>query len=93
LDPLPHRAPANPATETNADTPPVIEAIILKLLAKAAEDRYQTILALEADFRHCLDQILAYGHIDPFEIAASDRADGLCIPDHLYGRTEQVEDY
>jgi hypothetical protein len=73
------------------DTPPIVEAIILKLLAKAAEDRYQTILAVEADFRRCLNQKIAHGHIDSFEMAENDRADRLRIPEILYGRIGQVD--
>nr|WP_250888932.1 AAA family ATPase [Mesorhizobium sp. dw_380] len=80
-----------PPTERVPTVPQVLEAIVLKLLAKAAEDRYQTIAAVESDLRQCLDSWTANARIDTFKLAAKDRPDRLRIPESLYGRASQVD--
>jgi hypothetical protein len=44
----------------------------MKLLAKTAEDRYQTAAGLEADLRRCLAEWEARGRIEPFPLGAHD---------------------
>ncbi|MDH3674228.1 MAG: AAA family ATPase, partial [Anaerolineae bacterium] len=83
------RLPTPPA-EVNSDVPPPISDIILKLLAKNAEDRYQTAHALQADLRHCLDQYQAAGQIEPFELGRDDFSGRLQIPAKLYGREAEI---
>ena len=61
-------------------------AIVMKLLAKTAEDRYQTAAGVEADLRRCLAEWEAHGRIDPFPLGAHDVSDRLLIPEKLYGR-------
>ncbi|MFL6659205.1 MAG: AAA family ATPase [Massilia sp.] len=73
-----------------ADADPTCAAIILKLLAKSAEQRYQTAAGLVADLQHCLAQFEAHGHIDPFVLACNDGAARLQIPEALIGRTAQM---
>ncbi|UJR83657.1 AAA family ATPase [Sandaracinus amylolyticus] len=68
---------------------PVLE-IVHKLLAKTAEDRYQTAGGLARDLRHCLESWRARGDIDPFPLAARDVPDRLSIPGTLYGRQREV---
>ena len=56
MDPLPHRAAARAARRAGARDSPTLSAIVLRLLAKNAEDRYQTARGVEADLRQCLSE-------------------------------------
>ena len=49
--------PPQPPHEVNPNLPPALSAIVLKLMAKNAEDRYQHASGIEADLRHCLQAI------------------------------------
>jgi PAS domain S-box-containing protein len=69
----------------------VVSAIIMKLLAKTAEDRYQTAAGLESDLRRCLTEWEAQRRIDDFPLGACDTPDRLLIPEKLYGRQREVE--
>ncbi len=81
-----------PLRTRRRDVPKQIEAIILKLLAKTGEDRYQTAGGLEADLQRCLQSLRAQGEIDSFTLAAHDIRDRLSIPDSLYGRDRYITD-
>ena len=70
--------------------PAMLSAIVLKLLAKNADDRYQTARGLEADLRQCLSEWDATGHIEKFPLAARDVPDRLVIPERLYGRSREI---
>jgi predicted ATPase len=63
----------------------------MKLLAKTAEERYQSAAGLEADLRRCLVQWESHGRIDPFALGAHDASDRLLIPEQLYGRDREIE--
>src|SRR6266404_340337 len=80
-----------PPGELLTDVPAPISAIILKLLAKNAEERYQTASGLEADLRQCLAEWGSHGRIDPFPLAAHDASDRLLIPGKLYGREREID--
>ncbi|HKR45804.1 MAG TPA: serine/threonine-protein kinase, partial [Paraburkholderia sp.] len=84
------RKPTPPRLHRDA-IPPALEGIVLKLLAKAAEDRYQTAAGLEADLRSCLAAWQAHHRIDPFPLGEHDASDQLLIPEKLYGREAQIE--
>ena len=73
-----------------AAIPEPIAAIVLKLLAKAAEDRYQTAAGLEADLRRCAEAWRAEARIDRFALARDDHSDRLRIPETLYGRDAAI---
>jgi PAS domain S-box-containing protein len=83
--------PPPPPSERAAGIPGPVEAIILKLLAKSAEDRYQTAAGLEADLRACLAEWESHCRIDPFPLGARDVSDRLLIPEKLYGREREIE--
>jgi predicted ATPase/GAF domain-containing protein len=68
-----------------------VSAIIMKLLAKTAEERYQTAAGLERDLRRCLAQFEAEGRIDNFALGKHDMPDRLRIPEKLYGRTREID--
>ncbi|WP_321937382.1 AAA family ATPase [Paraburkholderia sp. J8-2] len=84
------RKPTPPRARRDA-IPQVLEGIVLKLLAKAAEDRYQTAAGLEADLRTCLAAWEAQHRIDAFSLGQHDASDQLLIPEKLYGREAQIE--
>jgi PAS domain S-box-containing protein len=84
------RRPVAPA-ERRKEIPDTVSAIVLKLLAKTAEDRYQTAAGLENDLRRCLIEWEARQQIDDFRLGEHDRPDRLLIPERLYGRRREVE--
>ena len=84
------RMPA-PPREVAPDVPEVVSEIVMKLLAKAAEDRYQTARGLEADLHECLRQWEASGEIQPFLLGRQDRAGELRVPQKLYGREAELQ--
>jgi PAS domain S-box-containing protein len=73
-----------------AAVPEPLSAIVMKLLAKNAEERYQTASGLEADLRRCLAEWQSHGRIDPFALGAHDASDRLLILEKLYGREREV---
>jgi PAS domain S-box-containing protein len=84
------RQPTPPSQQTTG-VPAPIDAIILRLLAKSADDRYQTAAGLEADLRRCQAQWEAHGRIEPFPLGLQDASDRLRIPERLYGREREIE--
>ena len=71
--------------------PQVLSDIVIKLMAKNAEDRYQSALGLKYDLELCLKQIKETGIIENFQIAQRDICDRFLIPEKLYGRETEVE--
>src|SRR5215831_8679212 len=84
------RKPASPG-ERVKNVPPAVSAIIMKLLAKTAEERYQTAAGVDSDLRRCLAEWETHGRIDKFPLAEHDTPDRLLIPEKLYGRARNVE--
>ncbi|AUS99517.1 histidine kinase [Nostoc sp. CENA543] len=80
-----------PIQEINPDIPFVISEIVRKLMAKNAEDRYQSALGLKFDLEKCLNQLKTTGEIRDFKIAQRDVCDRFIIPDKLYGRETEVQ--
>jgi len=78
-------------SERVSDIPEPVSAIVMKLLSKTAEDRYQTAAGIDADLRRCLTEWEAHGRIDPFPLGADDMSDKLLIPERLYGRENEIE--
>src|SRR5712664_1655809 len=73
-----------------AAVPDPLSAITMKLLAKNAEERYQTASGLEADLRRCLAEWQSHGRIDSFPLGTHDASDRLLIPEKLYGREREI---
>jgi len=71
------------------NTPAVLSDLIMKLLAKNAEDRYQTAPGLVHDLRQCLNQMSETGSIEPFLLGTLDAPTALLIPEKLYGREKE----
>jgi serine/threonine protein kinase len=79
-----------PPEESGRNVPGPVSAIIMKLLAKTAEERYQTALGLEADLRRCLAEWESHESIAPFPLCSHDASDRLMIPEKLYGRKSEI---
>ena len=80
---------AVPPTE-RVDAPSVVSALVMKLLAKTAEDRYQTAAGLSSDLKRCLAEHQSAGAIGQFSLGERDVPGVLRIPEKLYGRTAEV---
>ncbi len=78
-----------PPHERLETVPAAISALIVKLLAKTAEERYQTAAGLERDLRRCLAAWEAGRTIDAFPLGQHDTSDQLLIPQKLYGRERE----
>src|ERR1700682_5083374 len=82
---------AVPPDERVAGIPGPLSAMVMKLLAKTAEDRYQTAAGVEADLRRCLAAWESFGRIEPFSLGTQDASDRLMIPERLYGREREID--
>ena len=76
--------------EISPQIPLVLSKIISKLMAKNAEDRYQSALGIKHDLELCLTQLQGDGEIKFFEIGQRDLSDRFLIPEKLYGRQAEV---
>jgi PAS domain S-box-containing protein len=80
-----------PPNEQIAGIPAPLSAIVMKLLAKTAEDRYQTAAGTEADLRRNQAELETHGLIDAFPLGSHDLSDRLLIPEKLYGREREID--
>ena len=74
-----------------AGVPEPLSLLTMKLLAKNAEERYQTAAGAEADLRRCLAQLESHGRIGAFRLGAHDASDRLLISEKLYGREPEID--
>ena len=81
----------NPIQNSELRIPTSLARIVLKLMAKNAEDRYQSALGLRYDLQHCLDQWEASGQVKSFELGQRDQCDRFLIPEKIYGREAEVQ--
>src|SRR5262249_14649838 len=79
-----------PPEERLEGVPLPISAIIMKLLAKTPEDRYQTAGGIERDLQHCLAKWEGHRRIDDFPLGLQDTPNQLLIPEKLYGRDRDI---
>lgn len=82
---------ASSPEQLNPEIPSVISAIIMKLLAKNAEDRYQSAAGIRVDLEDCLMQLEKTGTIAYFSPGQRDKTGQFLIPQKLYGREIEVE--
>ena len=79
-----------PLVEVSSDVPQPVSDIVMKLLAKLPEDRYQSAHGLQVDLDRCLAQWQTEGRIQPFPLGAEDVSDRFQIPHRLYGRDPEI---
>ncbi|GGA23487.1 ATP-binding sensor histidine kinase [Okeania sp. KiyG1] len=75
----------------DSQLPRVLVDIVLKLMAKNAEDRYQSALGLKSDLEKCRTEWQFKGKIGYFELGSKDISDRFLIPEKLYGREAEVQ--
>lgn len=73
------------------EIPEVVSKIVMKLMAKNAEERYQSAWGIQKDLETCLEKLENTGRIELFEIGQQDICDYFIIPEKLYGRQQQVQ--
>ncbi|AGP34817.1 AAA family ATPase [Sorangium cellulosum] len=71
--------------------PPLLSEVVLKLLSKAAEERYQSAAGLRHDLDECFARWRESGAIPPFALGQRDLSDRFQVPQRLYGREREVE--
>jgi len=71
--------------------PQVVSDIVMKLMAKAAEERYQTAAGLKFDLENCLNQLRSNNKIDNFELGKRDLGKQLLLSEKLYGREAEIQ--
>ncbi len=84
------RAP-KPPHELEPNVPPAVSRIVLKLLAKSADDRYQSARGVAADIAMCIERLRVSGRVDPFPLGGQDRPTMLTSAVRLYGRDAERE--
>jgi len=80
-----------PPQERASGIPSAVSSIVMKLLAKTPEERYQTAAGVERDLQRCLAQLLTQGRVDQFSLGEQDIPDRLMVPEKLYGREAEID--
>jgi serine/threonine protein kinase len=83
------RTPIAPATRMRS-IPTQVSSLIMKLLAKSPEDRYQSAAGVFSDLSRCLDDWLSGVADRPFELGENDVRGHLLVPERLYGREKDI---
>ncbi|MEA5533919.1 AAA family ATPase [Crocosphaera sp. XPORK-15E] len=78
-------------SQINHEIPPIISKIVMKLLAKTSEERYQSAGGIKADLEICLKQIQQNNSIQEFTLGKQDISEKFQIPQKLYGREKEIE--
>ncbi|PTL78245.1 ATP-binding sensor histidine kinase [Vitiosangium sp. GDMCC 1.1324] len=82
--------PPLPPVHANPKVPQLLSDLILKLLSKMPEERYQSADSLLADLQEARRQLRTSGTLEPFELGKLDLARQLPIPEQLYGRERET---
>jgi len=82
--------PPNPC-KINRELPPTLGELVLKLMSKNAESRYQSATGLLNDLEECQRQWVRNGNIESFTLGLYDVANQFVIPQKLYGRDKQID--
>jgi len=83
------KVPARPE-KLNPDIPGIVSDIVMKMMSKAAAQRYQNCFGLAADLKECLKRLKATGRITPFPLGRHDMALRFILPQVLVGRDEDL---
>lgn len=79
-----------PPHHINSEIPEAVSNIVMKLLLKTPEERYQSGLGLKADIEFCLKELLNNRKNENFIPGKLDKFSQFTIPQKLYGREEEV---
>lgn len=80
-----------PPHDINTVIPLAVSNVIMKLMAKNAEDRYQSADALQADIRFIRHRYEKGESLDKFIVGHTDNNSRFLIPEKLYGREEELQ--
>ncbi|MGD1700029.1 ATP-binding protein, partial [Dapis sp. BLCC M229] len=80
-----------PPTIPESQVPTALANIVMKLMAKNAEERYQSALGLKYDLEKCRVEYIETGKIEPFGLGERDLCDRFLLPEKLYGREIEVQ--
>ncbi|WP_036482041.1 PAS domain S-box protein [Myxosarcina sp. GI1] len=83
--------PPVPPVQIDPKIPQVVSKIVMKLMAKNAEDRYQSSVGIKHDLEVCLERLNDNGEVLQFELGQKDICDRFIIPEKLYGREAEVK--
>lgn len=84
------KAPEPPSVR-KSKIPNAISSIVLKLLAKNAENRYQSTFGLKSDLERCLKEYQETKGIPDFTLGQEDRQENFSLPKKLYGRDIEIQ--
>ncbi len=85
------RLPLSPQ-EISTAIPKVVSDIVLKLLSKNPEDRYQSAKGLIHDLTYCADLIVTGREIEPIKLGEKDVVQKFLLPQNLYGRERELKE-
>ena len=83
------KQPVSPA-RVDYKIPRMVSEIVIKLMAKTAEERYQSVWGIKADLETCLLQLQSYDCIIDFDLGKEDISKKFYIPQKLYGREQEI---
>lgn len=81
-----------PPREIHSEIPEILSNIILKLLAKNAEDRYQNAFGLMVDLEKCRSRLTGSNEIPLFKLGKKDTSHQFILPKKLFGRKQDVKE-
>jgi predicted ATPase/DNA-binding CsgD family transcriptional regulator/GAF domain-containing protein len=81
-----------PMLQSHSTLPPMICNIVMKLLSKPVEERYQSTYGLCQDLKRCMDNWRSNGRVEPFVQGQADALIRFEIPQTLYGRGKETEE-
>jgi serine/threonine protein kinase len=80
-----------PPHQIRTEIPKKISEIVLRLLAKSPDDRYQSVFGAKYDLKICYEQYKRTGSIDEeFQIMKCDASGTFRIHQKLYGREREI---
>ncbi len=80
-----------PLHQVRPDVPEALCDIVLKLLSKIPEERYQSSHGLKQDLQRCLESLRARGSVETFKPGQGDFSESLHFPQKLYGRETEIK--
>ncbi|MEG4030115.1 MULTISPECIES: AAA family ATPase [unclassified Microcoleus] len=84
------KQPLSPS-QVNPEIPQIVSDIVMKLMGKNAEERYQSAIGIKADLEECLNQLHTTKNISVFAIGCQDISNRFQIPQKLYGRKREID--
>src|SRR6476620_2160845 len=82
--------PLSPS-QVNPEIPQLVSDIVMKLMGKNAEERYQSAIGIKADLEECLNQLHSHNNISVFTLGSQDISNRFQIPQKLYGREREID--